>query len=112
MLNLVWRAPDPVPVQNEADDAVVSQVPFVEANREVVPERVGGVEVQSHVVEALEDDLDQEREEVPVVDSRGAAGIPVRNTFSVLESTVGDTECLMSTVVDGSRGNVEVFPDR
>ena len=91
---MVWRAPDPVPV--------------VEANREVVPERVG-VEVQSHVVEALEDDLDQEREEVPV-DSRSAAGIPVRNRFSVLESTVGDTECLMSTVVDGSSGNVDVFP--
>ena len=36
------------------------------------------VEVQSHVVEALEDDLDQEREEVPMVDSRGAAGIPVQ----------------------------------
>ena len=52
-LNLVWRAPDPIPIVGD-----VSQGPFVEANREV-PERVG-VEVQSHVVEALEDDLDQE----------------------------------------------------
>ena len=34
------------------------------------------------------------REEVPVVD----------------ESTMGDTKCLMSTVVDGSSGNAEVFP--
>ena len=29
-LNLVWRAPDPVPVQNEADDAFASRAPFVE----------------------------------------------------------------------------------
>ena len=36
-----------------------------------------------------------------------AARILVWNRFSVLESTVGDTECLMSTVVDGSSGNVE-----
>ena len=107
-LNLVWRAPDPVPVQNEVDDVFESQAPFVEASREVVPERVGGV--QSHVMEALEDDLDQEKEEVPVVDPSGAARIPVRNRFSVLESTVRDTECLMSTVVDRSSGNVEVFP--
>ena len=72
-------------------------------SREEVPERVGGME-------ELEDDLDQEREEVSVVDPSGVARIPVRNRFSVLESTVRDTECLMSTVVDGSSGNVEVFP--
>ena len=64
------------------DDGDASQAPFVEANREVVPERVG-VEIQSHDVEALEDDVDQEREEVPV-DSRSAAGIPVRTDFRFL----------------------------
>ena len=69
------------------------------------------MEVPLHVMEALEDDLDEEREEVPcpVVDPSGAARIPVRNRFSVLESTVRDTECLMSTVVDGSSGDMEVF---
>ena len=45
-----------------------------------------------------------------MVDPSGAARFPGRNRFSVLESTVRDTECLMSTVVDGSSGNVEVFP--
>ena len=109
-MNLVWRAPDPVPVQNEADE-VVSQAPFVEASREVVPERVGGVEVQSHVMEALEDDLDKERERkcqwlTPAVRPEFLSG----TDFLFLSRTVRDTECLMSTVVDGSSGNVEVFP--
>ena len=88
------------------DDAFASQTPSVEAGREVVPERASGVEVQSHVKEALEDDLDQERVEVPVVDPSSAARIPVRNRFSVLESTVRDTECFMSTVLKRECGSV------
>ena len=49
---LSLESPDLVPVQNEGD----AEAPFVEANREVVPERVGGV-----VVEALEDVGPRER---------------------------------------------------
>ena len=49
-------------------------------------------------------------ESTDLATSGASPGVPVRNRFSVFESTVRETDCPMSTGGDGSGGDVEVFP--